>query len=216
MNRYGNTNINNTTSIQEQRLGAHEFLETQEALRSKVAEVELYGVLINQADDPHLRDILQNQQRRMLQSHQAMLSTLMSQGLQPQATPHTPQVNTYEQVRIGLNNPTIPVPNPRAKEMSDFSIATVALNLHKAGATMSMNWTLECTQPSLRMMHATCANICQEMAYELFQYLNQVGQYQVPQLADHTMQTMMQAFRPATGTAAYNQFNQQQQQPQYR
>jgi spore coat protein CotF len=176
------------------RYGAHEFLETQEALRAKAAHIELYGVLINDAQDPHLRDILTNQQRRMVQGFQQCASMLMSHGVQPAVSvPHTPHANVYEQPQIGLNNPTFPSINPNAKQLSDFTIATTALLLHKAGAMFATNWTLESVAPALRACHATSANTCQEMAYELFQYMNYKGYYQVPQLADHTMNTMMQA-----------------------
>ncbi|MBL0387401.1 spore coat protein [Tumebacillus sp. ITR2] len=179
------------------RFGAHEFLETQEALRCKAADLELYGVLISQAQDPHLRDILANQQNRMVQSYQQCLALAnmgnANAGVATMA--HTPQTNVYENIQVGLHNPMQPAPNVNAKTLSDRTIATVALNLHKAGAIFGMQWALECTIPQLRGFHATCANVCQEMAYELFQYLNYTGVYQVPQLADHTMNTMLQAFQ---------------------
>ncbi|KEO85236.1 spore coat protein [Tumebacillus flagellatus] len=179
------------------RFGAHEFLETQEALRSKAADIELYGVLISQAQDPHLRDILHNQQNRMVQAYQQCLSVANPQNYASGVAtmPHTPQTNVYENVQIGLHNPMMQPPNPNAKTMSDVTIATTALKLHKSGAVCSMQMALECTQPQLRSFHATCANVCQEMAYELFQYMNYTGVYQVPQLADHTMNTMLQAFQ---------------------
>lgn len=179
-----------------QRFGAHEFLETQEALRTKAANIELYGVLINDAQDAHLRDILTNQQRRMVQSFQSCVGLLANRGVQAQTSvPHTPQVNVYEQPQIGLNNPTFPQLNPNAKQLSDWAIASIALNLHKAGSVFAMQWANECAAPEIRGCHVTSANTCQEMAYELFQYMNYKGQYQVPQLADHTMNTMIQAFQ---------------------
>lgn len=193
------------TQQQGLRFGAHEFLETQEALRSKVSELELYGVLISQAQDPHLRDILSNQQNRMAQGYQQALAlaNMANYNAGVATLPHTPQTNVYENIRIGLHQPQQPAPNLRANTLSDRSIATVALNLHKGGAIMSMQWALECTVPQLRGFHATCANLCQEMAYELFQYLNYTGVYQVPQLADHTMNTMLQAFQ-GQGNTTFN------------
>lgn len=195
---------------QGMRFGAHEFLVTQETIRSKGAEIELYGVLISQCQDAHLRDILTNQQRRMVQGYQQCLAVLNNQGFTPQV-PHTPQTNVYENINIGLNNPQFPMPNPQANRLSDQSIATIALNLHKFGAISCMNFALECANPVLRQFHATSANTCQEMAYELFQFANYQGMYQVPQLADHTMQTMVQAFS-APGYGGGQGYGAQQQQ----
>lgn len=178
-----------------QRLGAHEFLEMNEELRTKAANIELYGVLINQARDPHLRDILTNQQRRMAQAYQMGVNLLSNQGqTSGMMPPHTPQVNVYERPQVGLNHPQSPAPNPGVQELSDRTIGTVALNLHKAGAVMRMHWALECVNPTLRMYISTAANTCQEMAFECWQYLNYNGYYQVPQLADHTMNTMIESY----------------------
>jgi spore coat protein CotF len=193
MNRYQQPMQGMQGQGQGLKFGAHEFLETQEALRSKAAEVELYGLLIAEAEDPHLRDILTNQQRRMMQAYQEGLGLLMNQGVQP-IVPHTPQVNVYERVQIGLNHPQSPAPNPNPSYLSDRTIATVALDLHKGGAKNAISWALECVLPQIRLYHATCANECQEMAYECWQYLNYNGYYQVPQLADHTMNTMIESY----------------------
>lgn len=175
------------------RFGAHEFLETQEALRTKAAHIELYGVMISQAQDPHLRDILTNQQRRMVQGYQQGLALLTNHGVQTNL-PHSPQVHVYERTQIGLNHPQSPAPNPNTSKLSDRTIAQLALDMHKSGACMSMTWALECVQPQIRQYHATGANVCQEMAYECWQFLNYNGYYQVPQLADHTMRTIIESY----------------------
>ncbi|RXT06316.1 spore coat protein [Ammoniphilus sp. CFH 90114] len=176
------------------RWAAHEFLETQEALRSKAATIELYGALMGMTQDAHLRDILQNQQRREIQAYQQGVNLLLGKGVQMQA-PHTPQMNVYEQPQVGLQQPTMSAPNPQATKLSDMSISTVLLNLHKSGAAVAMLWACECVDPQVRTYHATCANVCQEMAYELWQFMNYKGYYQAPQLADHTMNTMIRPFQ---------------------
>ncbi|MEW9668436.1 spore coat protein [Ammoniphilus sp. 3BR4] len=179
------------------RWAAHEFLETQEALRSLAARIEMYGVMTHMARDPHLKDILQNQQRREIMSYQQGLGLLQGKGMNmtTMPTPHTPQMNVYEQPQVGLQNPMMSAPNPRATNLSDQSISTVLLDMHKTGAAVSMLWACECVDPQIRQYHATAANKCQEMAYELWQYMNHKGYYQAPQLADHTMNTMIQAFQ---------------------
>ncbi len=187
------------------RYGAHEFLATQETLSAECTNIELYGVLINMCQDAHLRDILSNQQRRMVQCYQQGVNVLISHGYQP-SVPHTPQTNVYEQLQIGLHNPQFQPPNPQTTRLSDQAIASVALNVHKLGALTCMNAALESANPALRQFHATSANTCQEMAYELFQFSNYKGYYQVPQLANHTMNSMLQAYgQPSAQQPAFQQ-----------
>ncbi|MBP1153812.1 MULTISPECIES: spore coat protein [unclassified Paenibacillus] len=180
----------------EQRFAAHEFLETQEAVRTKAAHLELYGVLFSMAQDTHLKDILFNQQRRMLDGYNFGVQLLQGRGMN-MMPPHTPELRIYERPQTGLQQPAIPAPNPNASQLSDFSIATIALNMHKTGSAISMLWACECVDPQIRQYHATSSNICQEMAWEMFQYMNYKGYYQAPQLADHTMRTMIEAVQPS-------------------
>ncbi|NHN34206.1 spore coat protein [Paenibacillus agricola] len=185
----------------QQRFAAHEFLETQEAVRTKAAHLELYGVLFSMAQDTHLKDILYNQQQRMLEGYNYGVSLLQGQGIQMH--PHTPTLRIYEQPQTGLHKPQMPSPNPNATILTDYSIATIVLNMHKSGSAISMLWASECVDQQIRMFHATSANICQEMAWEIFQYMNTKGYYQAPQLADHTMQTMIQGVQQAQSQQPY-------------
>ena len=38
-----------------------------------------------------------------------------------------------------------------------------------------------------------------EMAYEIFQYMNHKGWYQVPVMPEHTLSQMQQAYQPMIG-----------------
>lgn len=178
-----------------QPLAAHEFLETQESLRTKAADIELYGVLFAMAKDSHLKDILYNQQRRMIEGYNYGVQLI--QGRAAGMQQHTPQLRVYEHPQAGLRHPQMAPPNPNATDLPDNTISGIALNLHKSGATFCMHMALECVDRQIRTFHATSANICQEMAYEMFQYMNYRGFYQAPQLADHTMQTMIGAVQPS-------------------
>jgi hypothetical protein len=40
--------------VHSMRFAAHEFLETQEALRTKAANIELYGALMNMTQDAQI------------------------------------------------------------------------------------------------------------------------------------------------------------------
>ncbi|MFC0211164.1 spore coat protein [Paenibacillus chartarius] len=181
---------------------AHEFLETQEELRTKAANLELYGLLFAMAKDTHLKDILYNQQRRMLESYN--YGVQLVQGRAASMLPHTPQLRIYEQPQTGMERQQMATqPNPNATELSDMTIATLALQIHKNGAVNAMRQTLECVDEHIRRYHATCANICQEMSYEIYQYMNYRGFYPTPQLANHTMWTMTQGIQQASEQQPY-------------
>jgi spore coat protein CotF len=41
------------------------------------------------------------------------------------------------------------------------------------------------------------ANTCANEAYEVFLFMNQQGQYQVPTIQNHTAKTLLHSFQPA-------------------
>lgn len=55
---------------------------------------------------------------------------------------------------------------------------------------MGMQWANECVDPQIRMYHVNGANMCQEMAYEIWSWMNQNGYYQPPTF-DTTQTTQM-------------------------
>jgi len=179
-----------------QRWAAHEFLETQESLRNLVANIELHAHFVEVTEDHELKGVLTRHINRMMNTYQQGVNMLQSKGQQaPQLNIQVPRFNVMHQPTIGLQNPSVPAPNPHANRLSDVTISTIALNQHKAGSMLAMLWAGECADPHLRSYHVMIANNCQEMAYEIWQYMNHKGYYQAPQLASHTMNTMIQAFQ---------------------
>lgn len=178
-----------------QKFAAHEFLEIQEALRSKHAQIELHGLFAEMAQDPQLRNMITNHQRRIMDAYQQGINLLMGKGVNVASTPHTAHFRNAGQTNVGLNKPQMAAPNPNPTRLSDMTISTLMLNWHKSGSAINMLWAGECVDPQLRMYLVNGANMCQEMAYETWQYMNMKGYYQAPQLADHTMNTMVQAFQ---------------------
>lgn len=174
------------------RFGAHEFLETQELVRSQAANIELHSVCASMTNDQELKSILNRHIQGMQQSYQQAVNLLQNKGVS--MNPSNYGMHFQHQPQIGLNNPAMYPPNPNAQRLSEMSIGTIILNTHKAGSIFGMQWANECGDPQLRQLHITCAVNCNNMAYEIWQYMNRKGYYQVPQLADHTMQTMTQAF----------------------
>ncbi|WP_102349099.1 spore coat protein [Bacillus sp. Marseille-P3661] len=178
------------------RFGAHEYLETQELVRKVSADIELHAVCAEMTQDQELKSLLTRHIQGMQQTFQQSVNALQNKGISANTTMNTSQygLHTNTQPKVGLHNPTMYPPNPNAQRLSDVTICTILLNSHKAGSVFGMQWANECVDPQLRQLHITCATNCNAMAYEIWQYMNAKGMYQVPQLADHTMQTMNNAF----------------------
>lgn len=177
------------------RYAAHEFLETQEALRSKHAEIEQHGLFAEMAQDPQLKNMILSHQQLIMNGYQQGLNLLMGKGVNVGVMPQLPQMRTTEQTMVGLQQPQMPPPNPQPTRLSDMTISTLMLNCHKAGSAVGMLRAGECVDPQIRQYHVNGANLCQQLAYETWQYMNAKGYYQAPQLADHTMNTMINAYQ---------------------
>ncbi len=174
-------------------IAAHELLETSEALRTKAAEIEQHGQFINQCSDQQLRSILAKHQQRMMFAYQQGITLLQGRGTQVafQTPNFTTPNDVYSHHQVSMSAPMASV-----KTISDQTIATLALNAHKSGSMMGMQWANECVDPQLRTYHVNGALLCQEMAYEIWTWMNQNGYYQPPTFTqDQTMQ-MTGMFQP--------------------
>ncbi|MDN5361514.1 MAG: hypothetical protein PWP70_561, partial [Moorella sp. (in: firmicutes)] len=106
----------------------------------------------------------------------------------------------------GLDNPGTLTPNSSANEMDDRDVASGMLGCHKASATMRMVAALECADPELRRMIQQGAINCSEQAYEVWQYMNQKGYYQVPTMKEMTTSTMMNTYSSANIGVGQHQY----------
>ncbi|HZG70623.1 MAG TPA: spore coat protein [Chondromyces sp.] len=175
-------------------MAAHELLETSEALRTKAAEIEQHGFFANECQDDHLKSILKRHQQQMIQAYQQGINLLQGKGGQvthayPNFNTHNPQVGMREQM-------TLSAPNPNARALPDRTISTLALNAHKTGAVMGMVWANECVDPQIRSYHVQGANLCQEMAYEIWQWMNQNSYYAAPAFQPGQATQMAGTFQP--------------------
>lgn len=187
---------------------AHELLETSEALRTKAAEIEQHGVFTSQCNDQHLKNILMRHQQQMIIAYQQGINLMQGKGAQlTHQTPsffnmqHTMQPNAD----LGMHQQTtLSAPMANTQTLSDQTIATLALNTHKSGAVMGMQWANECVDPQLRMYHVNGANLCQEMAYEIWNWMNQNGYYQPPTFGTTQVSQMTGMFQPMNTTMNVN------------
>jgi spore coat protein CotF len=187
------------------RFAAHEFLETQECLRSICANIELHSLFSTMCQDQTLKQMLNGHIQQMMNSYNQGVNLLQGKGMNVTVQP--PTFRTMYQPTVGLHNPTMTPPNPNTSRLSDASISTIILNQHKNGSMIAMFRANECVDPQIRMYHVNGANQCQQMAYEMWQWMNHQGYYQTPQLADHTMNTMMQAYQTQQPPMMMNNMN---------
>jgi spore coat protein CotF len=175
-------------------MAAHELLETSEALRTKAAEIEQHGLFVNQCQNQNLKGILQRHQQLMINAYQQGINLLQGKG--GQVTHTHPNFNVHN-VEVGMENQTVlSGPNPNATVLSDQTMSTLSLNTHKSGAVNGMMWANECVDPQIRSYHVQGANLCQEMAYEIWHWMNQSGYYAAPSFDQSQVNQMTATFQP--------------------
>ncbi|WP_018130947.1 spore coat protein [Effusibacillus pohliae] len=192
-------------------LGAHEVMELHEVLTDAIDGINQFQLYRPHVQDPQLRQILDKQIQFMTQEYNSIVQALQQQGA-GQAVPYrTPR---QANVQYGLQNPATVTPNASANQMDDRDVASGMLGCHKASACTRMVAALEFANPQLRRMVQQSAVNCAEQAYEVWQYMNQKGYYQVPTMQQTTTNTMLHTYGAAPmgnmgGMAAAGQANQQ-------
>ena len=76
-----------------------------------------------------------------------------------------------------------------------FKLYVGLMKADSQGLTMA---ALEVTNPVVRRVIADSVPNFVEMAYEIFQYQNKHGYYQVPRLDQQDMETLINSFVPST------------------
>jgi len=178
-------------------LAAHELLESAEALRTKAAEIEQHSLFATMCKDPQLKTILTKHQQTMMAAYQQGISFLQGKGVQ--VTHQAPTFHDH-QANFNLIEQAPMAPTQSRNSLSDQTIATLALNAHKTGSMMAMQWANECADHNLRMYHVNGANLCQEMAYEIWGWMSYNGYYQPPTFTSQQMTQMSGMFQPMNQT----------------
>jgi len=193
------------------KMGTHEAMEMHEILSESICMIDHYAMYLSQCRDPELRRILERQQRHMFDSYNTKVNVMQGQGIDvsraPRLTMGAPGMTMGAASGMGIEHQpdygmqqTSPVtPRPEAGRLDDRTIAKGALLFHKCGAVCATNAALECANPQLRNLLASSARSCMEMAYEIFQYMNHKGWYQVPIMPEHTLNQMQQTYQPMLG-----------------
>jgi spore coat protein CotF len=175
--------------------GAHESMEVHEILSEKVCMINHLGFYATQVQDHHLGNMIQRHLQAALTAYNQLANYTHDYRQVPAATMQMSTVAVPNRVQYGLNNPAPVMPTPGALNMNDREIASSLLLAHKNAAKNQMAASLECADPNVRQILLNQANSCNYFAYEVFQYMNQRGYYQVPTMQDHTAKTMLHQYR---------------------
>ncbi|WP_374723724.1 spore coat protein [Calidifontibacillus erzurumensis] len=190
-----------------QQLGAHELMEVHEVLTNSINKINHFQMLQPYCQDPQLKNILQNQLNFIINEYNSIVNLLNNRTTTGNATVGNTRPNTNFSPTYGLRNPSPVQPNTSINQMDDRDVASAMLGCHKTSATMKMHAALECADPQLRNILIQGAKNCADQAYEIWQYMNSKGYYQVPTFKDMTAETFTNVYQPVSSTI--NQMNQQ-------
>lgn len=176
--------------------GAHETMEVHEILNEKLNMIQHFALYAAQCQDPQLRQMIDRHRQTAIQSYDQLVNYTHSYqaaygGPRPYGMPNVQP----QQIQYGLRNPADHVPQQQDR-LNDQQIVMAVLLCHKNSARNQMMAALECADPNVRQMLLNGALTCANQAYEVFLYMNQQGQYQVPTLNDHTAKTFLHTYKP--------------------
>ena len=186
------------------QFGAHEVMEMHEVLTSAIDGINQLQLYRPHAKDPQLRQIIDNHMQFMMNEYNGMVQALNQRGM-AQAVPYRAPGNfspTY-----GLDNPAPQTPNANMNQLDDRDVSSGMLGCCKASTMFKTMAALECADPGLRRMLQQGAVNCSEMGYEIWQYMNQRGFYQVPTMKEMTTNTVINSYGQATMVPMQNTAN---------
>lgn len=177
--------------------GAHEIMEVHEVLSSEINGINTMQLYRQHVRDTQLAQIVDKHLQFAVQGYNTLVQTVQNKGMQS-AVPYRAPKSTAP--TYGLHQPAPASPAMSVNAVDDRDVACAMLDIHKTGANKKMLASLECADPQLRRTLQQGAVNCSEQAYEIWQYMNQQGYYQVPTMKDMTTQTMINSYQPMSGT----------------
>jgi len=194
--QWGTQQFGGTQQAMNQQFGAHEILMTHQVLSHKIDSINIFELLQPHIKDTQLRTIYDNQLRHMVQGYETLVNYIHQRGAGQAMSYHG---SLRQSVKYGLRNPSPSYPNANAQQMDDRDVASIMMGCAKAAASMCTHTALECADFGLRRMMMDCVTSAINQAYELFQYMNQKGYYQVPTLQQNTTNTMVNSYQAGGG-----------------
>ncbi|WP_124728746.1 spore coat protein [Staphylospora marina] len=192
-----NQTLNPNVSSPQLNHGAHEIHDVREVLTCAVNIADQYLMLISQAQDPELRDILTRQRQFMIQEYNTLVECFRT-GQDPSTPTGSYEMKQGNNVEYGNGQMQSVAPAASPNEIDDRRISSQALGLMKSSALAKTKAACEVTNPVVRRVLADSAPNCVEMAYELFLYQNKRGYYPVQQLPQDQAIQLLNSFQPAS------------------
>lgn len=169
----------------------HELNEMQDAISATLGAIHITLLSLPQIRDKQLSQIAEKQLQFMQQEYNQLVGLLNQQSsikAQPYKAPQS------FQPKYGLSSTSPQTPSQTVQELGDKEIAGILLGAMKSSATIKFHAAIECADSTWRMALQQCAVNCSEMSYELWQFMNQNGYYQLPTLQANTQQSIIQSY----------------------
>ena len=181
-------------------LGAHEVLELHEVLNDTINGINQFHLYQPHCSDSELRQILNNQINFMTQEYNQLINLLNQAGDVIQRPAYKNFDYNHFQPSYGMDTPQNTYPKSTAGQITDSDIANGMLSCHKSSAVMRMTASLEFADPKLRNIMTQGAKNCSDQAFEIFQYMNRNGLYQVPYLTNQETFISQYKFSPESNS----------------
>lgn len=175
--------------------GAHETMQVHEILNEKKMMIEHFSMYEQQSQDPALRDMLHRHIQSAIQGYNQLVNYTHDYQTAQAKTIPMHAGHTYD-IQYGLRNPAPVSPQMGNPAMNDPAIAGAVLIAHKNSARNQMTAALEAADPNVRQMLINGSVMCAQEAYEIFNYMNYHGWYQVPTMDSHTAKTFLHHYQP--------------------
>lgn len=181
------------------QLGAHEVLELHEILCHSINGINQFLLYEPHIRDERLRDIFFHQMNFMKEEYNQLVSMM---DLSSSGKSKSYKVFSAFEPRYGLDQPPQSYPKVYTHQLLDSDIASGMLGYHKSSAVVKMTASLEFANLSLRNVIIQSAKNCADQAYEIFQYMNERGLYQVPILTNQ--EAVLHQYQEALDPTLFN------------
>lgn len=180
--------------------GGHEIFDAHEVLAGIISMLDQYQMYEQHIQDPELKDISQRQAAFVTQTYNTMVEAF-STGQDPTVPTQQYKMAQSNEVIYGVKPGQPKKPNKSVNELSDQGLSAYMLGNTKSLSSLLAMTALEMTNPVLRRVIADSVPNFIELSYEIFLYQNKHGYYQVPQLMQQDMNSMLNSYTKALSTS---------------
>jgi spore coat protein CotF len=169
----------------------HEFSMMQDAISATMGGIHTTQLVMPHIQNKQLSAIAQKQLQFMQQEYTQLVGLLNQQnaaGGQPYKAP------SQFSPKYGVQASQPHAPHQSVQQLEDRDLSALLLGAMKSSAGIKFYAALECADPQWRSALQQCAINCSEMCYELWQFMNQNGFYQIPTLQPQMQQTIIQSY----------------------